>query len=30
MIQAAKTKLFAAGLPETRFFADAFVSSAPQ
>jgi CDP-4-dehydro-6-deoxyglucose reductase len=30
MIRSAKAKLFAAGLPETLFFADAFVSSAPQ
>lgn len=30
MIRSAKANLFAAGLPETRFFADAFVPSAPQ
>lgn len=29
MIRSAMAKLFAAGLPETLFFADAFVSSAP-
>lgn len=30
MIHSAKASLMAAGLPETRFFADAFVPSAPQ
>jgi CDP-4-dehydro-6-deoxyglucose reductase len=30
MIRSAKASLFAAGLPDTRFFADAFVPSAPQ
>ena len=30
MIRSAKASLLAAGLPETRFFADAFVPSAPQ
>lgn len=30
MIRSARSSLFAAGLPETRFFSDAFVSSAPQ
>jgi CDP-4-dehydro-6-deoxyglucose reductase len=30
MIRAAKASLLAAGLPDNRFFADAFVPSAPQ
>jgi CDP-4-dehydro-6-deoxyglucose reductase len=30
MIRSAKTSLLAAGLPDNRFFADAFVASAPQ
>lgn len=30
MIRSAKSSLLAAGLPDTRFFADAFVPSAPQ
>ena len=30
MIRSSKASLFAAGLPENRFFADAFVPSAPQ